>query len=571
MSKETFTLLAVAYYVVSIIVIIVLLMVYNKKVENKYKKQIDNLEREKNLIISTSILSELSKVESLANNDDLKTKYDAWKKRFNDIKEKEIVKLTDEINDIEGLFFDKNYKILKNVLLNAEINLNSLKTKSDILLEEIREITLSEENNREIITKLKAEFRDVKNTYKTDELGYELIKKPLELQFENTDKLFRAFEDLMEKNEYTEVSKIVKAIDDIVKNLIAVVEESKPIISLGKNLIPRKIEEVMFHESKLEKEGFNLDYLNIDYNKEEAEKKIIDVFDRLQILNIEDSLFEFKTIYDYFDSLLSDFEKEKMSKKLFEEYSRSIILKCSKLERINNELLKKIDDIKYSYDLTDEETKVVYLIRDELLRVRNKYDKIIEKHRSKREPFTKLTKSMEKLKISLVKTEEKLNYALRTLGSLKEDEKRAREQLDEIKKILNKTKENIKSYNLPYIPKNYYVELSEAMQAIEIMNDELDKRPISIKTLNTRVDTARDLVLKVYSTVGETIKTAKMAEIAIVYGNRYRFTNKEVDFGLQKAENAFNKGNFKISLENAISAINIIEPGIHKRLLEEYK
>ena len=62
-----------------------------------------------------------------------------------------------------------------------------------------------------------------------------------------------------------------------------------------------------------------------------------------------------------------------------------------------------------------------------------------------------------------------------------------------------------------------------------------------------------------------------MAETAIVYGNRYRVVNKDVDLGLTKAENAFYRGNFKNSLENAINAINIIEPGIHKRLLEEYK
>ena len=84
-----------------------------------------------------------------------------------------------------------------------------------------------------------------------------------------------------------------------------------------------------------------------------------------------------------------------------------------------------------------------------------------------------------------------------------------------------------------------------------------------------RVDTARDLVLKVYNTINETVKTASMAETAIVYGNRYRI-NREVDFGLQKAESSFYKGNFKNSLENAINAINIVEPGIHKRLLEEY-
>jgi len=62
-----------------------------------------------------------------------------------------------------------------------------------------------------------------------------------------------------------------------------------------------------------------------------------------------------------------------------------------------------------------------------------------------------------------------------------------------------------------------------------------------------------------------------MAEMAIVYGNRYRTVNRDVDFGLLKAENSFYKGNFKNSLENAINAINIVEPGIHKRLIDEYQ
>ncbi len=571
MTRDTFILLAIAYYAVSIILIVVFLLLYNKKEKKKYQTQLQTLEREKNLIISASILSELNKVETLANNDDLKKKFDDWKERFEYLKNEELGKVTDEINDIETLFLDKNYKELKKVILECELGLHNLKTKSDFLLNEIKEVTLSEERNRETITKLKTEYRQIQIIYKEEELAFNLIKTPLELQFENVDKLFAAFESLMEKNEYTEVSKVVKAVDDVIGNLKAVIGETKSIITLGKNLIPKKIEQVMFLESKLEKEGYNLEYLNITYNREEAEKKILDIFQRLNVLNIEDSLFDLKTIHDYFDSLISDFEKEKIARKIFEEFVKSIILKSSKLEKINNELLKKIDDIKYSYDLSDDDASVIFEIKDELAYVRSSYDRLIERHRSRSMAYSKLAKEMEILNVKLSKAEEKLNVALRTLGSLKEDEARAREQLDEIKTILFNAKEKSRTIKLPCVPKNYYVELSEAMQAIDIMASELDKKPISIKILNTRVDTARDLVLKVYNTINETVKTATMAEAAIVYGNRYRLTNKDVDFGLIKAENAFYKGNFKISLENAIGAINIIEPGIHKRLLEEYR
>ena len=178
---------------------------------------------------------------------------------------------------------------------------------------------------------------------------------------------------------------------------------------------------------------------------------------------------------------------------------------------------------------------------------------------------------MELLNVKVLKTEEKLDVALRTLGSLKEDELRAREQLDEMKGILNQAKMQMKSFKLPVIPDHYFVELAEATEAIANMVTELEKTPISIKVLNTRVDTARDLVLKLYNTTKETIKTAKMAETAIVYGNRYRPINQEVEIGLMKAEKAFYRGNFKVSLESAIHAINVIEPGIYKKLMDEYQ
>ena len=571
MGRTTFLLLAVAYYIVTIIIIIVILNLINRREKNKLKTQIDELEKEKNLIISASMLSELNKVEALVNNDEMRAKLDDWKKRFNNIRDVELPKITDTINDIEELFEDRDFKELKGLILKADFDLNNLKTKADFLLDEIKDVTLSEERNRESITKLKAQYREIMATYKDYEEEYVIIKVPIELQFENVDKLFQTFEAAMEQNAYTEVGKIVKAIADIIDNLKAVVDETRPIVNLGKNLIPKRIEDIKNIADKMIREGYNLEYLNIDYNIEEANKKIQDIFQRLNVLNIEDSLFELKTMHDYFDSLYNDFDNEKISKKIYEDYSRSVLIKATKLEKINNELYKKIDDIKYSYDLTDDEVSVIAEIKDEIMNIRASYDKIVDVGRSHIMPYSKLAREMEIINSKLVKSEEKLNGALKTLGSLKEDELRAREQLEEIKKILKQTKDKVRSFKLPAIPKNYYVEMSEAMEAIDELIKALDKRPISIKVLNLRVDTARDLVLKVYNTINETVKTARMAEAAIVYGNRYRVTNKEVEFGLTKAENLFSKGNFKNSLENAINAINIVEPGIYKRLLEEYK
>ncbi len=571
MSRTTFILIGILYYLATIVTIIVVLRLINKNEEKKYKNEITTLERDKNLIVGASILSELNKVGALINNDVMQKKYDNWCSRLKEIKEVEVPKITDALIEIEEAFESKDYKNLKTKIASLELEIAYVKTKSNFLLDEIREITLSEEKNRETITKLKADYRSILSKFNNNKNEYEEVEKPLELQFENVDKLFSAFEKTMENNEYTEVGKIVKAITDTIGNLKIVIEEAPSIIIMGSKLIPNKIAEITKISERMIKEGYNLEYLNIEYNITEANKKINDIFDRLKVLNLEDSVFELKTILDYFDSLYHNFDKEKVSKRVYEDYSRTILVKITKLEKISNELNKKIDDLKYSYDIAPEDLHVLEQVITETNTIKDDYYRVIEMQRRTSVAYSRLAKEMEIINNNLLKTEEELDQTLRNLSSLKEDEKRAREQLEEIKKILNQAKNTMKSYKLPVTPKNFYVELGEASSAINDMITELDKRPISIKVLNTRVDTARDLTFKVYNTTKEAIKTAKMAEMAIVYGNRYRAVYKDVELGLIKAETAFSKGNFKTSLESAINAINIVEPGIHKRLIEEYK
>lgn len=569
--KDTYMLFGITYLLIAVGLIIAMIVVVRKHMKNKFNNALKLLERDKNLIISASILSELNKVESLINNKELEAKYNVWKNKFKTIKDKDVPKITDELISIEELIKSRKYKQIERELAKIELDIYFVKSKSKFLLDEIKEITTSEEKNREIVTKLKADYREIFVKYNNNKEDYEVISSPIELQFENVDKLFNAFEISMENNAYTEVGKIVKALDDTIGNLSIVIEEAPSIILMGKVLIPKKMTDTYSIYEKMVKDGYNLDYLKIDYNKEESLKKIADVFDRLNVLNLVDSIFELKTILDYYDNLYNDFEREKVSKKMFMEYTRTIGIRCKKILDIVFNINKKIDDIKYSYDLTDDEVKIIDDISLSSKSIKSEYEAIIEDYRNKLYSYSKLCKQMELLNVKLSKTEDKLDYTLKSLGSLKEDELRAREQLEEIKTILSNAKEKIVSYKLPVIPKCYYIELEEATEAIREMIKELEAKPINIKTLNIRVDTARDLVLKLYNTSNETIKTAWMAENAIVYGNRYRVGNKEIDDGLEKASIAFMKGNFKLSLENSIKAINIVEPGIHKRLLEAYK
>ena len=98
MSQTAYILAGVSYYIVSIIIIVIVLNLINRKEKKKYQDEIVSLERDKNLIISSSILSELNKVEALVNNEKMEETYEDWQKRFKEIKDQEVPKITECFN-----------------------------------------------------------------------------------------------------------------------------------------------------------------------------------------------------------------------------------------------------------------------------------------------------------------------------------------------------------------------------------------------------------------------------------------------------------------------------------------
>ena len=566
MEDKTYIIFGITYIVIAIILVVVVLVLINKHNKKKLEQILRNLELDKNLIISANILTELNKVGSLINNKNLEIKYENWKERYKQIKDVDIPSLDKRLNDLEELISLKNYKKFVSDSSKLELEIYYIKSKSDFLLEEIKEITLSESKNREIVTKLKKDYRDIYLKYNNSPSDYEGINNTIELQFENIDKLFNAFELAMENNDYSEASKIVKALTDNIGNIGIIIDEASSIILMGKKLIPSKIEDIKKIYEKMTKEGYLLDYLNIDYNISEADKKLADIFDRLKVLNVNDSIIELKTILDYFDSLYNDFDKERDAKKNYDSLSRKIAIKNKKLSTIVKNISSKIEDIKYSYDLSEDDVKVIDEINPSIKNIQNDYDIIIENFRNKSFSYSQLYKELELINSRVTVTEEKVEQTVKYLSSLKEDEIRAREQLDEIKNILESSKEKMESFKLPIIPKDYYVELSEANDALDNMIEELNKKPISIRVLNLRVDTARDLVLKLHKNTSETIKNASLAESTIVYSNRFRFNNR-INNALNRAEDYFYEGRYSEALELAIKSVSDVNPNIYNEVM----
>lgn len=559
-----------SYLAICIVIVIVTLHFIRRGIASRYRKRVRDLEIAKNMVASTPVSLELSKVEPIIKNDKMEEKYNDWQERFDQIREKKLSQIDDMLIDLDIYIDKRDYKNCIYRLAKTEMEIYKARESADYLLDEIKEITLSEEKYRAIVIKLKTKYRELNKDFQDHKQMYDEMQDAVELQLENIERRFLDFEKVMEKNEYNEVVHIVKALDAMIEHMSIVIKEVPDLLLMAKQVIPNRMKEIRELHDDMVKQDFPLDYLNINYNLEESQKNIDHILDKVRVLNLEDCMFELKTMLEYFDSLFVDFEKERLSRKVYEEMEVDLDKKLTKTNKVVQEIYNQLDDIKSMYDLNDQDVETIHEVNKILVVINDDYKKMLAKVEAKSSPYSMLQKEVEELTVRLKDMEEDLDRALRSLGNMYDDEVRAREQLEEIQSFLKQSKEKMRGYKLPVITNNYFVQLAEANEAIEEVIKELARKPIVIKTLNTRVDTARDLVLKLYNTTNEMIKTAQLAEMAIVFGNRYRSLYDEVDAGLSDAEGMFFKGEYKRALDISIKAVSVVDENIYRKLLAVY-
>lgn len=564
------TLELIGYYAFAIVLIVTVLSVIQYISRLRFKKELERLDVEKNQVIDGNIMTELSKVESLISNGAIKEKYIIWKKEIEELKENIDGSMNDMIIEADFLVEQKKYRdyIKKRTVIEIKLyEINECKKK---MLSEMKEITLSEERNRVTITDLKTSFRDIVHTFESTKMDFEPIDKVVELEIETIEKRLLDFERMMEDKDYIEANKLVAVLDIMIKHLKTIVEEIPGALIMATNVIPRRLSELKSEHKNMLLHGYQLDYLNVEYNISQIEKKVKDIMARIRVLNLEEVLFELKVMLEYTDNTFNDYEKEKQARKNFEDSINVFKSKADKINSYMNKLFGKVIDTKYNYKLSEKQLNSLNILSEKLLMLEEDFNKLCDTTKTYSFPYSRLSKELELLILKLSEVEDKIEEYVQSIGSMQDDERRAREQLRDMASLLDNSKLKIREYKLPIIPNNYFIQLEEATDAVREVVKELEQKPINIEVLNTRVDTARDLSFKVYNTSNTLIKTCILSENVLVYANRYRSKKPFIDDNLVNAESLFLKGEYKRSLDLTLSTIDTIEPGIQKKLLELY-
>ena len=563
--------MTLVYIIISISVIVFVALSFltiklmRKKIDQKYEKELNNLEIKKNNLSSMPVMVELSKIEDIAKSEQLEEKITDFKNRYQEIKTTKITKINDMITNLELTVSKRNIKEYINKYSEIELQIDEVEYSLNNIMHEIDEIASYEEKYRGIITKLKVKYRYLEHCYTEKEPLLKDLQEVIKMQFENIAKRFNDFDKVMDEKLYNEVILVVKSIDMMIDNLDVVLRELPDILLLLNDLIPGRIKDLREEYTKMVEEGYPLGYMNFDENILDIEKKESDILTRAKVLNINDSLFDLRTILEYLDSLFKDLDNEKKAKETFDSLNEAFKQKDEKLDKTVKDIYEQLDDIKALYHLNEKDLEIIDELNLKFAAITKDYKKLKRDIKKGKDSYKKHNMTINELLNRINVTAQNFDDSLRALGSFYEDEMHAKEELINMKNLHRKCQNLLRTYNVPIIFNNFFVEEEEALDSIREVEKELKNKPITIKNLNMRVDTARDLTFKLYGTTNDMVKYAHYSELLIIYGNKHR-DDKTIDKNMTKAEKLYYRGNYKESFELLLKVVEYIDSDLYNQI-----
>lgn len=568
MILNLFKRLEVQIALVVLIVLFLVILIIKRMNLHQLNQKMQAVEKRYNNVKSVPLPFKLNKAVALARvNPEILENVNDFKNNFEEIQEnfKSIVHVLAETEDVLVIGKSKHAKLnlqdLNQMLNQIEKQVDQLNSRLDSILEE-------ENQQRGQITELKEMFRQAKTDLTARSVQLSPSLPALESRLGEIEKAFTSFEEWMYASEFGKAKEKMEEIQINLDELRHWIDELPELIGLANGVIPKQIDEIAELTKRLNAKQVYTRHLEVENNlaliQETTQQDQISL-SRCQVTAVQEHLRENQK---RLAQLLTSLQKEETAK---EDVSKHLELLGSGLTEIKNmhgqltEHLKK-DAGRFGWenlnDLLIEKQKSIGLLEASLLQS----TKVIEENSM---PSSSLMLKLKESFQDVHNAKNDLSHAFDRLSSARNDEDRAKKQLLKLHLIMNEIQVKIRKFKLPVISETYEGDLRKSYQYVNSIAKLLEESPLDIQLLNATVNDAIDHIYKLYNNVNNLVGTVEMIENTIVYGNKYRSQDAELDTQLTRAELLFRNGDYTQAIKVAIAAVEAVQPKHFEGLIKE--
>ncbi len=552
----------------SLVLIIILIILSNTISRNKVKKLQNEAETLYTSIKSISLPFKMNKAESLARvNTSIKEAVEKSQSQFEGVQTC-LKECSTELGEIDDLIYIHKTKLAKNQLIGLMDKLKKCETEANKLNAVLDSILEQQSTQREQIIRLQNRFRVNKGVIASNREIYNSGIEVLEDRVVTIEKMFSTFEEWMYASEFGKAAKQQSEINEAIEELELLMREYPSLYEEAKITLPKAIDDTSYTYSQARNKGVYLEHLEVSKNLEIISSTLKDDLNQLsegRCENVMNSLLESRK------RLTQIKEQVIHEEKAFDELTSNVDFiyeQIDHLEAQRTALVALYEKKKDRFELKS--------MNKQLDEIQTKVNKMFEDKETlkgclleKTIPATTILLAYKDLCTDTNEACDEFDKIKSQLETACNDEVRAQKQLVKLQLILNEINTKMNKKRLPNISTSFDEDYQKAKEIVNEIKGLLNGTTLNIDILNVKLKDAIDFVYTLYHSVSNLVGMATMVENTIVYGNRYRSSNSEIDSELTRAELCFRNGQYTKALKIAISAIEKIHPGSYEKLLKK--
>jgi septation ring formation regulator len=559
----------VIYAIMGLIIIIGILVVYGAFMRRKIYQDVDRMANWKIDVMNRPITDEISKVKTMTMGGETEQKFEVWRRDWDEI-------LTHKLPMVEEMLFEAEeyadkyrFKKSREVLDQTQLKMDEIEHQLSKMLEDLKVVVESEEENKKNIVPIKERFHDLRKTLLTKRGEYKDAIGYLESKLATID------QQLSQHEEETGNGNVILARDLLNEVAISLEELEKQVLDVPKLykdirvIIPYRLRELENGVAEMIESGYNLDHLKLEAFKQGLHNHLQVYEQGMQNASFEEVAEGLEETFEQIEWLYNQLEREVETRKLLKNdlpsFEHDLHLVGTNIAKMTEETI----EVQKSYILEEQDFKTQESLESVYKKLEREFEEVDLVYKENHQAFSILFEKVEEMRGHLKELHTNAQAYREKLDTLRKDEWNAKETLQSLKQNLIESRRLVQKSNLPGLPNSYITILDDANDCLTEVKGALDEKPLDMEAIQQVLDEADHKVSLVLDKTNEMVESAILTERLIQYGNRFRRSYPQLDEDLTRAEAYFRSYNFVEAVEVAASAVESVDPGITKRFTVE--
>ena len=229
-----------------------------------------------------------------------------------------------------------------------------------------------------------------------------------------------------------------------------------------------------------------------------------------------------------------------------------------------------LDEQRYFIHINESDIHRVQKFEHEIENLIGTYDDMISEISKTVARYSEVLYNLEYIKNNIYEINNEQKQIQGYLLNLREDEAEARENALLVQERKEEIHRDLMNSNMSSVPEKFLVMKNELDLDVKEIHKYFKRRPLNVQYIKDKVNQTVVAMNKYEQEAFEILHEARLTEMMIQYGNRYRRDDPDFNQMLNEAERLFKENRYKRALEITKNALEKVEPGAAVRIENEF-